>query len=237
MGQTADSISFRVCRIETYRVKYTIYHALLRCARELEKSASPPFSSNLSNAHNSNLPATSSRADIVEKEKDLRRLIELFDDVLAEEYHKAHKQMPHLITSSTPSNGASASSSTLSPTREESSRITCDFCGTDVFQSFFECRKCVDPSPDAMDTGVTPETASDASLVICSSCYVEGRSCRCEVMEPMQYRPFSELLDDRNMAMKVLQHSEAMKEITDTYEILDERCVCDPDFLRLPRFF
>lgn len=75
-------------------------------------------------------------------------------------------------------------------------RTTCDFCGADVFQSFFECRKCTTSQSGSSDHG---------SYVVCAGCYVEGRSCKCLIMEPMQCRPFDDLLSVRRQTVKVLQ--------------------------------
>jgi hypothetical protein len=155
--------------------------------------------------------------------KKLRCLVDLFDDVLVEDFCKDHKQMSHMATSSTSADSSNElSDGSTPPTTEEGiSRVTCDFCDTDVFQSFFECRKCV--ASDAMDTGGTHESRDDG-LVICPSCYVEGRTCQCEDMQPMQCRPFSELLRDRNAAVKVLEQSE-VELGTHKHAILAERYV------------
>jgi hypothetical protein len=199
----------RVCRKEIYRVKYTIYHALLKCTQNLQKYT-PPSSSE---AHHSRIPVSASRDDLptssgseltnkLRLKKELRQLINLFDDVLGEEYSKDHNQLFQMAAPLSFSDESSEGSATPPTTQDGISRVICDFCGTDIFQSFFECRKCV-AAP-----GSGSEAASDEGLAICPSCYVEGRSCRCEIMHPMQHRPFSELLHDRNIAVKVLQHSE-----------------------------
>jgi hypothetical protein len=155
--------------------------------------------------------------------KELRRLIVLFDDVLVEEFCKDHKKMPHITGSATPSASSSESSEgSMSPAQ---GRITCDFCDADVFQSFFECRNCVATSAvDAMDTGAAPEACEDG-LVICPSCYAEGRTCRCEVMRPMQCRPFGDLVYDRNWALKVLEQSKVEKVQNHKHTVLTEEYV------------
>lgn len=132
--------------------------------------------------------------------------------------------MSHMTTHAASADSSNKSSDCFTPsTTEGISRVTCDFCDTDVFQSFFECRKCVVPPVDeAMETGTAHEVHGDG-LVICPSCYVEGRTCRCEIMQPTQCRPFNELLCDRNMAMKVLEQVE--KSRTRKYMILTERYV------------
>lgn len=212
-------------------MKYTIYHALLFNTQELLKYVPPTPPSS---PHDSRLPMSSSRdeplplspSELKKKEfgmKKLRKLITLFDDVLVEEFSKDHNQMSHMTTSftSTASSTSLSESSdgSTSPTPDGISRITCDFCDTDVFQSFFECRKCIPAPPlDAMDTGTAPQGCEDG-LVICPSCYVEGRTCQCEVMRPVQCRPFSDLLRDRNLAVKIL---EQLKDQTDIHPVLHE---------------
>lgn len=71
---------------------------------------------------------------------------------------------------------------------------TCDFCGADIFQSFFECGTC------------NTEDGNEAAggILICTGCYVEGRTCLCGVMDPVQLRPFQSLLADRNHAARIL---------------------------------
>lgn len=212
-----------MCRKEIYRVKYTIYHALLKCTQNLQKYT-PPSSSE---AHHSRIPVSASRDDLptssgseltnkLRLKKELRQLINLFDDVLGEEYSKDHNQLFQMAAPLSFSDESSEGSATPPTTQDGISRVICDFCGTDIFQSFFECRKCV-AAP-----GSGSEAASDEGLAICPSCYVEGRSCRCEIMHPMQHRPFSELLHDRNIAVKVLQHSELEGGSTQTLEMMDE---------------
>jgi hypothetical protein len=107
--------------------------------------------------------------------KDLVKLLSLYDLILAEEMPRQDlKSRQYLDTSF-----------------NDDSRIVCDFCDCDIFQSFFECSKC---------TGV-----SSNSRVICPGCYSEGRSCRCKIMQPMQCRRFQTLIDTRTEAVDVLQ--------------------------------
>lgn len=196
---------------------------MLRRTQELQKYRLPPPPSS---TYDSRLPMSSSRDEPLPLSgfkldnklrlaNEIERLINLFDDVLVEEFCKEHEQMPHMTASSV----SVAYPDGLSG--EGVSRVTCDFCDTDVFQSFFECQKCVrSTSPDAMDTATTHEARG--GLVICASCYVEGRTCQCEVMQPMQCRPFSELLRDRNRAMEVLQQSAVGKGQTRANTTLSE---------------
>ena len=52
----------------------------------------------------------------------------------------------------------------------------------------------------------TPDVGD--GLLICPSCYVEGRSCKCEIMHPVQYMDFAILLRDRNQAAQILQQAD-----------------------------
>ncbi|KAI0831274.1 hypothetical protein BC628DRAFT_746277 [Trametes gibbosa] len=120
------------------------------------------------------------------------------------------KSMPG-SSSSSPCTGSSSARITLQPPckidvnwesnmsqeRSASCNLACDFCGADIFQSFFECKTC--------------QTCTDGSalspgdgLLICPACYVEGRLCECGEMEPVQCRSFDTLLSDRNEAARVL---------------------------------
>ena len=100
---------------------------------------------------------------------------------------------------------------------QDNTRVTCDFCDTDIFQSFFECKRCIPDEEDPARGGPSDEVDG---LIICPQCYIEGRTCRCGVMTPMQYRAFSQLLLDRNNAVCVLVNSGSGRE-SDT--VLDER--------------
>ena len=67
----------------------------------------------------------------------LQQVIELFDDVILEEYSYDHKHMPRVHTGATgaPSDRGPASSLNHGPLG------TCDFCATDILQSFFGALK------------------------------------------------------------------------------------------------
>jgi hypothetical protein len=82
--------------------------------------------------------------------------------------------------------------------KDKSGHITCDFCACDIFQSFFECLECVPEGDNA-------ETVPGDGLVICPSCYIDGRTCRCEAMTPVQCREFDALVCCRDNAAKVLR--------------------------------
>ena len=157
----------------------------------------------------------SSRDDINELAKTLYRFVRLFDSILREEYTSDHKELDHILLPDQSrggqlslNNSASGRVQLKSSTDEESKphehngspscNLACDFCGADIFQSFFECRRCRS-SDDDLQLG--------DGLLICPACYVEGRTCLCEDMQPLQCRPFSVLLDDRNRAVEALREA------------------------------
>lgn len=184
----------RVCRRETYRVKSTIHYTLLRKTMELE-DLSAQYRRRHSNRNRS--------ADVKD---DLHKLIQLFDDILVEEYSPDHANMSCLSSATLPLPTSTASppprsdsSATLTPDDKESGFIpvTCDFCTADIFQSFFECRECTPGNSTA---------ALGDGYAVCTGCYVEGRSCKCGTMDAVQCRSFDELLQDRNRAVKALHN-------------------------------
>ena len=149
---------------------------------------------------------------------DLRMLIDMFDSILHEEYTPNHASLPTVSTSSkldldelpaifaprSPSKRQSKLSVKASNVggREEPAgpahNFACDFCGADIFQSFFECSGC------SLDED-GPQRLGDG-LLICPSCYAEGRTCACkQAMYAVQCRPFTDLLGNRNEAARVLQ--------------------------------
>ena len=76
--------------------------------------------------------------------------------------------------------------------------LSCDFCGADIFQSFFICgSSCTPPAS---------EGGEGDNIMVCPMCYVEGRSCPCDRMQPAQVpiRPLTDLITQRNAAAKTL---------------------------------
>jgi hypothetical protein len=67
-----------------------------------------------------------------------------------------------------------------------------DCCAADIYQAYFECVKC------------TNQSDPSSTYITCPTCYVEGRSCQCSVMEPRISRPWDELLTIRNQAAVAL---------------------------------
>ncbi|KAG2158298.1 uncharacterized protein EDB93DRAFT_658927 [Suillus bovinus] len=168
----------RVCRPETYKVKLNIYCALHRqtqMLRELQQQTSSPHPDRL-------LPTVN--LDLKRVADDLYHLLELLDDVFGEEYSPKHQDMPHVSRSDT----------------YHQSDISCDFCGADIFQSFFECIPCALHLP-----GLHNEMKIGDGIVVCPLCYVEGRGCNCGTMNPTQCRPFGDLLRARDEALRAIR--------------------------------
>lgn len=86
---------------------------------------------------------------------------------------------------------------------------SCDCCGADIWQSAMICGACTaSPAPGTDDIRPT--------IIICSPCYVDGRSCPCRIMQPSQARPFDELLHMANKAIALLQNQdESLKELSE----------------------
>jgi hypothetical protein len=73
--------------------------------------------------------------------KDLVKLLNLYNLIMAEETPDLELKTLQQLDSSF----------------NDDSRIVCDFCECDIFQSFFECNRC---------TG-----GSSSSLIVCPGCY------------------------------------------------------------------
>ncbi|KAH9842763.1 uncharacterized protein C8Q71DRAFT_219439 [Rhodofomes roseus] len=182
----------RVCRPEIYRTKSVLHHSLRHYTEEL---------------------AGYSRLEARRMTKEatvLDSLVSLFDGVVREEYGEPtdDKSDDHEATMRDISGRNAKSQRRLSSSsslrargkddKDESCTFACDFCGADIFQSYFKCDQCCMPPAAGMQH-------EGDSLVICPSCYVEGRSCRCTNMTPTQRCKTQSLLDDRNKAVHVLQ--------------------------------
>ncbi|KAF9246293.1 hypothetical protein BU15DRAFT_40296 [Melanogaster broomeanus] len=161
------AIYHRVCRTEIYKVKSNVFHALQHFTSVVE-----------------NLPENSTQRNTTAVEK-LKKLADLFDDILVGEYSTTRDSLAHVSTSGS----------------LHTDDLQCDFCGADIFQSFFECESCVS-TPSGTSTDII---AVGDGLILCPLCYVEGRTCRCEAMKPVQCRPFNELLQIRDRAVRAIQ--------------------------------
>ncbi|KAF7338185.1 hypothetical protein MVEN_02043400 [Mycena venus] len=165
----------RVCRAEIYRVKATIYHTLLKTAKTVSDLL-------CTQADSRNAVASTSHQDMPTQLDALLRLLLLFDSILIEEYSPGANNMRQLADPD--------------KTDEESEQIACDFCGADIFLSFFECRSCVSGGRRAEPGG---------GFHICPGCYVEGRTCACEVMSPVQCRYVDKLFKARARAVDLFR--------------------------------
>lgn len=112
----------------------------------------------------------------------LRQCLDLFDHILVEEY----------------------SEDTLSMARpSENAHTICDFCGSDIFQSYWECSHCVQG----------PSAPIGEGFALCSRCYVDGRSCSCNELVPVQCVPFESLLIDRRRAVHALEQGHCSSQL------------------------
>lgn len=180
----------RVCRPETYRVKSTVYYALKGRAFELIGLCKPQekkavFEANLADAINSCNPpsrtdklSTSNPRQADSLAQTLKKLLSLYNTILQDEYLHPYSH----VTIRAESNRK---------TFNDEHRVVCDFCEADIFQSFFECKSCGDET--------------HKGCIICSGCYTEGRTCKCELMKPIQCHPFSLLLAARKEAVTALE--------------------------------
>ncbi|KAF9075164.1 hypothetical protein BDP27DRAFT_1212795 [Rhodocollybia butyracea] len=111
----------------------------------------------------------------LEASRRLGVLLRTFDHVLKNECTKDYTSLP-----------------CLAPSGQETDALSCDFCGCDIFQSYFECISC------------TSSVEGDF-CTICPDCYAEGRSCHCRLMQPKQVQPLDDVLQERAGTIEVLQ--------------------------------
>ncbi|KAG6867007.1 hypothetical protein C0991_003923 [Blastosporella zonata] len=179
----------RVCRPETYRVKSTIYLSLIK-----QKEGLAALPSRFNKQRNAVLVDPLQEKLISTTDSLLR----LFDSILLEEFPPRELKIPHLTlppsTHSAPGPGDA---------------LSCDFCGADIFQSFFECLSCVSVSERVNGLKV----CHGDGFIICAGCYIEGRSCSCGDMHPMQCRPIQELVGVRDKVAELLSRHESVKDI------------------------
>ena len=145
--------------------------------------------------------------------RKLKALLSLFDHVLREEFTEFHSLLMRLnekllktgTKSVSPTSlfddevprtsvEKSSNSCPIIRLKGNTSNLACDFCGADIFQSFFECRLCGNKDK---------EKELGDGILICPSCYVEGRTCRCRSMDAVQCRSFDILLEARNNAAAI----------------------------------
>ncbi|KAH9958268.1 hypothetical protein BC827DRAFT_1136369 [Russula dissimulans] len=164
----------RVCRAETYRIKSTIHHTLRRNTALLEDltrggaTFHEEFRRQLAN--------------------DMQKLLDLFREIIQDECYPDADLLDHVIRDF---------NHNVYDT-EGYPAFSCDFCGSDIFVSFFCCKDC---SLSAQDT-----SSINDSLHICPGCYAEGRTCGCgRLMDPVQCWPLQILYGDHDRAVRALK--------------------------------
>ena len=130
--------------------------------------------------------------------KDAHMLLGLYDKILKEEHQgdfqcemRIRRSSPGLSYDEPPEEPSNIGLPSIpSPPILYHDGLTCDFCGADIFQSFFECRRC---------------TNGEDNIIVCPGCYVEGRACICEIMTPKQQFPMDLLFEARRKAQEALK--------------------------------
>lgn len=214
MRLCVNYLSPRVCRPEQYRIKYIVYRTLIGCIELLKASESdmvPDQRESPSNKYPS--------FNLSKLVKETDKIISLFDLILCEEISNDHARLPTILTAEQSCNMQQTpgrllphgSAKTLQPNEVKSTscNLACDFCGSDIFQSFFECTTCsvTGTGGDKPDNNTTPTVTLGDGVLLCPQCYVEGRTCACGRMGPGQCRPFQALIDTRNEAVSMLRKS------------------------------
>lgn len=174
----------RVCRPEIYRVKSVLHNSLRYYSNELEDAI-----------HNPREVGKKKSREIAV----LEMLVPLFERVLREEFGESAHITYAADCAPGPSLANDSPSQTPFDTTSQRDQYICDYCGADIFQSYFKCETCC-------TTPATDSQRADDALVICAGCYVEGRSCKCGVMTPTQRHRTEALLHDRNKAALILHH-------------------------------
>ena len=182
-------VQFSVCRPEIYRIKHVIYRSLLYWITRTDLGPRPSSSKVTDETKVLDAPQGVSGTDLsLEDFAELKCLVRLFSDLLRQEFAKKHSQFRHIIPVESedgePLSNTLPKSEGLRHTRSSDSTgiakdkwkptskstcavctLACDFCGADIFQSFFECQKCLKDK-------TTPVTRPGDGLLICPSCYV-----------------------------------------------------------------
>ena len=140
-----------------------------------------PFSSSCGYPPSTHAKAiTPSSVALTDATAILARLTSFLKRILIEEWSPDHQKLKHL------------------PADKVHELHMCDFCGADIFQSFFACAEC--------------STGDDGTeFICCPTCYIEGRSCSCGAgsMDPHQSWPFDNLLLSLNSAVNALNKYQA----------------------------
>ncbi|KAI9446092.1 hypothetical protein H4582DRAFT_2163631 [Lactarius indigo] len=174
----------RVRRAETYRVKSTIHHTLRRNTALLEDLARTKGGS-VGQCALQSLDYGAFRKQLA---NDVQASLELFLEIIRDEYHPDAEVLGRLVNNF---------NHDIYDTGGYPEFI-CDFCGSDIFVSFFYCKDCSLPAENSR--GVRD------GMHICPGCYVEGRSCRCGgFMDPVLCWPLRILYADYNRAVRALE--------------------------------
>lgn len=108
---------------------------------------------------------------------------------------------------------------------------SCDCCGADIWQSAMVCNTCVPPTEENSDN-------TQPGLMICSPCYVDGRSCRCKNMQPLQACPFNEVLAAANKAVVHLRTHQRPEQTKTLKELKEKDLISEihPPYFRVANF-
>lgn len=104
------------------------------------------------------------RAAILVGCKDLADMLGLFEEVLTSGFCNDDEAVPILSLATPPQ--------------------FCAFCGGELFRSVFSCTGGCERDQDQPGNKIT----------LCGSCYVDGRTCECGIMEPRRLQPLAEFL-------------------------------------------
>jgi len=99
----------------------------------LNSSLNEPFPSN---EHELPLQRNRSIATILE---EIYKIIHVFDEILQSEWHPEMDEIPLYGAQ----DELNALAEDAPPPSDKGPEFPCDFCGADIFQSFFECQTCV----------------------------------------------------------------------------------------------
>jgi hypothetical protein len=135
----ANQALSRVCRSEIYCTRLLAYRALQGMSKFLKSNMPrdrPPRKGKVIRSPSSDIGLTNTLSD-------LRILLGLFDEVLEAEWHTKQDEIQLYSSAEDMEISGEEDAASQSKNRE----LSCDFCGADIFQSFFECQSCVPDAP------------------------------------------------------------------------------------------
>lgn len=112
---------------------------------------------------------------------EVRRLLGIVDEILGVESYPEDDQLPFLED-------------------QPMADLTCASCGGEIFRTAFCC------VGTCLRDGKTEVTAR-SQIIICPLCFVDGRVCSCNNMQPVRIRAMSTLMETRNIAKKFILDS------------------------------